>query len=165
MIELDFLKSLDITNVIPEKIVSNFLEKESKVLYLGESNYFDENEVFSECKKIEPEKIIELGKIEEKFDYVIFTEILETVDNPQDLILNVKNIGKTIIIYEYKFDEGCYNNDEWKRPWTKVGLEYFLGKEFDYINNIFLGYATIHICKFPYDKSLDKNRIEEYAIR
>ena len=75
--------------------------------------------------------------------------MLETIEDPQNLITNVKNLTESVIIYEYKFDEGCYTNDSWNKPWTKVGLEHFLCKEFDYVNNIFLGYSTIHICKYP----------------
>jgi hypothetical protein len=83
----------------------------------------------------------------------------------KDLIKKVKTIAENIVIYEYKFDPGCYNNNEWKKPWLKIGLEYFLGKEFDYVNSIFLGYATIYFCKFPYDKTSDDYRIAENAIR
>jgi hypothetical protein len=165
MIELDIFESVDIDKVFPEEIILNFLEKEKKVLYVGESTKLDEEVGFSLYKKITEDNICQIEKIDEKFDYVILTEILEKIDDPQDLIKKVKTIAENIVIYEYKFDPGCYNNNEWKKPWLKIGLEYFLGKEFDYVNSIFLGYATIYFCKFPYDKTSDDYRIAENAIR
>jgi hypothetical protein len=162
MIELDILTSVDIRKISPEKIILNFLEEEKTILYLGDSCELD-NEVDSSLYKRINENNV--GDIDEKFDYAILTEILEKVDDPRNLISSIKNITDTVVIYEYKFDDGCYNNDEWKKPWTKIGLEYFLEREFDYVNSIFLGYATIYFCKFPYNKELDTDRIKENAIR
>lgn len=149
MIELDDLKSINISNISAEEIVSNFLDGQKKVLYIGESNDLENQLDYILYKKISQKNIEEIKTIDEKYDYVILTEVLETIEDPQNLITNVKNLTESVIIYEYKFDEGCYTNDSWNKPWTKVGLEHFLCKEFDYVNNIFLGYSTIHICKYP----------------
>jgi hypothetical protein len=149
MIELDDLVSVNVDSISAEQIVSNFLDKEKKVLYLGESNDLENILDSTLYKKISQKDINNIENIEEKYDYVVLTEVLETIDDPQSLITKVKNLTESVVIYEYKFDEGCYNNDNWNKPWTKVGLEHFLCKEFDYVNNIFLGYATIYICKYP----------------
>lgn len=149
MIELDDLISVNVEDISAEQIVSNFLDKEKKVLYIGESNDLENQLDCIFYKKISQKNIEEIKTINEKYDYVILTEVLETIENPQNLITNVKNLTESVVIYEYKFDEGCYSNNTWNKPWTKVGLEHFLCKEFDYVNNIFLGYATIYICKYP----------------
>jgi hypothetical protein len=64
----------------------------------------------------------------------------------------IKNLGKTTVIYEFKYDEGCEVKLDWKKPWKTFGLENFLTRQFDYVNSVFLGYATIHICEMPNDK-------------
>lgn len=149
MIELDELKSVDVEKISPEQIVSNFLDKEKTLLYIGNHNNLENELNASKCKKIDQKNVDQIEDVSEKYDYILLTEILETIDDPQRLIVKIKNLAEVVIIYEYKFDEGCYTNNNWNKPWTKVGLENFLCREFDYINNIFLGYSTIYICKYP----------------
>lgn len=153
MVELDDLISVNVENISAEQIISNFLDKEKKVLYIGESNDLENQLDGTLYKKINQKNINQVDDIDEKYDYVVLTEILETIDDPQSLITKVKNLSENVVIYEYKFDEGCYSKDNWNKPWTKVGLEHFLCKEFDLVNNIFLGYATIYICKYPNNES------------
>jgi hypothetical protein len=146
-----------------EEIYSQFLKKEKRVLQLGSSN--------NNLKTLlEPEKFIgvdiipgsdiccdlnndsEIDNLPEGFDYVVLAGILECVTDPINLIQKVKNKAKSTIIYEYKYDDGCDVRPHWKKSWQNVGLEFAIKQEFDYINSIFLGYATLHICEMPFNQ-------------
>lgn len=152
MIEMIALESIDSDKILPEEILSNFLEKDKEILYIGNLNYFDN------CDRIGSDNLNLLDSLDKKYDFCVLTDILEIVDNPQEIIKKVKYNSETTIIYEFKFDDGNYSDKDWKKPWTKIGLEFFLGREFDYMNSVYLGYATIHICKLPYDYETDDYR-------
>lgn len=147
MINTEVIENIIVEDIDPIEILLQFVESGKTFVHLTQENY---KEIFD---------------LDEKPDYIILSDILELNEDPQNIIESVKNISDTILVYEYKFDEGCYTPKEgWKTPWIYTGLENFLMKHFDYINQIFLGYSTIHICKLPFNET-ELNKEHENAIR
>lgn len=139
-----------------EEIYCQFLKTHKRILHLGSANSKIKNLINPDYYvgiDILPgsEICCDLNKdhdqIPEGFDYVLIAGVLEHVDDPCNLINSVKEKGKITLIYEYKYEDT--NKDGWKNPWKSIGLESFLTREFDYVNSIFLGYATIHLCEMP----------------
>ena len=65
MIELDDLKSINISNISAEEIVSNFLDGQKKALYIGESNDLENQLDYILYKKISQKNIEEIKTIDE----------------------------------------------------------------------------------------------------
>ena len=145
----------------PEQICAQFLEKDKKVLHFGSDQKLPQYVELQEYLHLD-----DLTSIDElpKYNYAVLVDTLELVDDPVSLIKQVKNLAETTVIYEFKYDTEFEVNPEWKQPWKTIGLEFLLTQEFDYVNDVFLGYATIHICKMPYNRELDQ-REDENAIR
>lgn len=145
----------------PEQICAQFLDKNKTILHFGSDQRLPQ---YAEAQGyLQITDPINLD-ISSKYDYTVLVDTLELVDDPVSLIKQVKNLSETTVIYEFKYDDEFEVNPEWKQPWKTIGLEFLLTQEFDYVNDIFLGYATIHICKIPYNKELDKKE-DENAIR
>lgn len=149
----------------PEQIIAQFLKKEQKILHLGGNTELKTLAEAHSYTNLDKDQIVDFSSIPVGFDYVVMGDILEVIDNPVDLIKHVKNIAKTTVIYEYKHDDDIPPPTDWKKPWQSVGLEYTLTREFDYVNNIFLGYATLHICDVPYNPTEQELKELGNAIR
>lgn len=144
----------------PEEIFSQFLKKNQKVLVVGCSNEILENLIEPRILvnlEQKPDYSEDIKNVDNDFDYVILTEVLELVDNPQKIINQFKNTANTTIIYEFKYADDCEIKDDWKKTWESVGLEWILRQEFDKTNSIYLGYATIHFCDIPYNQELEND--------
>lgn len=144
----------------PEEIYTQFLKKNQNVLVVGRFN--DILEEFLEpriLKKLDQKNDYsqELKDLDTDFDYVILTEVLELVDDPRIIINQFKNLANTTVIYEFKYDDDCKVEQDWKKPWKSTGLEWILQQEFDKTNSIYLGYATIHFCDIPYNRELEND--------
>lgn len=136
-----------------DEVISNFLEKDKKILYVGTRT----TDIIN--KELTPSELHFLDKdsfplsdnvlVPDKLDYIIITDILELVDNPKDVISQLKWKSEQVIVYEFKHLEDCETNAEWKKPWLTVGLENILTWEFDYVRSIYLGYATAYFCSGP----------------
>lgn len=138
-----------------DEVISNFLEKNKKILYVGthSTNIID--------KQLEPAELHILSTesfpldsettIPDKLDYVIFTDALELVDNPKEIISQLKWNSTQVIVYEFKHREEFETDPSWKKPWISVGLENILTWEFDYVRSLYLGYATVYFCSGPND--------------
>ena len=139
----------------PEEILSQFLKKEKRILHLGGDSSLKDLTDADQYTQVQISSANDLEKIENTgFDYVILSDVLELVEDPQEVIKQAKNMAKSTIIYEFKYDEDCVVDPSWKQTWKTVGLEFFLTREFDWVNDIYLGYATIHICEMPYNGGL-----------
>lgn len=149
----------------PEEIIAQFIKPEQRILHIGGSIELEKFSNAHSYTNLNVDQITDLSSIPEGFDYVVMGDILEIIDNPLELIKRVKNVAKTTVIYEYKHDEDSVAKPGWKKPWQSIGLEYNLTREFDYVNNVFLGYATLHICDMPYNPT--EKELEElgHAIR
>lgn len=139
-----------------EEIYSQFLKTHKRILHLGS----DQSRIKS---LINPEYYVgvdilpgadiccdlnnDYELIPEGFDYALLAGVLEYLDDPRQFISYVKHKANITVVYEYKYDDK--NKDGWKNPWKNIGLESFLLREFDLVNSIFLGYATIHLCEMP----------------
>jgi hypothetical protein len=134
----------------PEQILSQLLKKHQRILHLGGDPELKTLVDAYEYTHVAVEDIGDFTSLPSGFDYVIMSDVLELVEDPVGLVKHVKDLAKTTVIYEYKYDEDCYIGNGWKTPWKTVGLEYTLTRNFDYVNNVFLGYATVHICDMPY---------------
>lgn len=136
-----------------DEVISKFLEKDKKILYVGTQA----TDIIA--KELNPSELHFLDKdsfpltdttaVPNKLDYVIFTDALELVDNPKDVISQLKWNSEQVIVYEFKRLEDSEINTEWKHPWANIGLENFLTWEFDYVRSIYLGYATVYFCSGP----------------
>ena len=134
----------------PEEILTGFIEPNKRVLHIGGDPRLEELVNPSEYVRIETADITDELEIPKEFDYTIISDALELIDNPISLIHKIRDSAKEVVIYEFKYDDPEWiKGDNWKKPWLTVGLEWNLIKEFDYIHNVFLGYATINICKMP----------------
>lgn len=148
----------------PEAIISQFMKKNQNILQIGGPN--QDLRGFAEADSflwIDSNNVGDLADLDKKFDYAVLSDVLELIDEPVELIKQVKNIADEVYIYEFKYDEGCVVQPEWKQPWKKVGLEYTLSFEFDYVNTVYFGYASLHICNTPYNG--DEKKGHPDAIR
>ena len=141
-----------------DEIISQFLKKNQRILHLGcgQKLLKDLAEAHAytgvdntESADLQLDILKEYTALPSGFDYVIIGEVLEFADNPIDIIEHVRLLAKSTIVYEHKYDEDCVVDPNWKQPWKTLGLENFLTRKFDYVNSIFLGYATLHICEMP----------------
>jgi hypothetical protein len=136
-----------------DEVISNFLEKDKKILYVGTHS----TDIINTAST--PSELHFLNKdsfplnddviVPDKLDYVIFTDALELVDNPKEIISQLKWNSEQVIVYEFKHHQDFETNPEWKKPWLTVGLENILTWEFDYVRSIYLGYATVYFCSGP----------------
>lgn len=149
----------------PVEIIANFLKKDQRVLHLGGSTDLGPLMSAYTYTHVNVDELNNWDNIPtDSFDYVVLDEVLELVEDPSNLIRFIKNKAKSTVIYEFKYDEDCHVEPEWKQPWKTQGLEFLLTREFDFVNDIFLGYATLHICEMPYNgKPEDKEHPD--AIR
>jgi hypothetical protein len=149
----------------PEEILSQFLKKDQRILHIGGDPILEKlTEAFRYTRHdIENFEVGDLSS-EHPYDYVVLSDALELVDNPIELIKQIKNHAKSTIIYEFKYEEMEDIDPAWKRPWQNVGLEYTVTKEFDFVNTIFLGYATLYTCEMPYNLS-ETDKEHPNAIR
>jgi len=108
--------------------------------------------------KISPNKPIN-QELLQGFDLIVFSAYLEIIDNPLELIEQVKNFSETICIYEYKYDLMSNCSTEWKKHWSRIGLTWNLTQKFDLINELYFEEATLHTCKIPYTQ--DENQKKE----
>jgi hypothetical protein len=143
----------------PISIIDRFIKKDQKIIHFGK----DSKELLTSSTPTEYTSILltenfleEINSVKNNYyDTVIIDELLETISCPQELIKSIRAIGKTTCIYEFKYDDDCIVKDYWLQPWKEFGLEFFLTREFDYVNSVFLGYATLHICEMPHDETYD----------
>lgn len=149
----------------PEQIFSQFLKPNQRILHLGGDPGLEQLAQAHTYTRLSVEDLVDYANIPTAaYDYVVISDVLELVADPVGLIDHVKNLAKTTIVYEFKYDEMDEPIDpSWSRIWQTVGLEYTLTQRFDYVNNIFLGYATIHTCEMPYTKTNDEDHPD--AIR
>lgn len=140
----------------PQEIYSQFLKPDQKILHLGCGDrslekLSDPDDYYG----VEFSSINDLNldvDFSNDFDYVVLDEILELVDNPLELIKNVKYLGETIVLWEIKYEHYENLDKKWKKPWANTPLNFFIEQNFDYTQQIFLGYATIHFCSMPFEK-------------
>jgi hypothetical protein len=136
-----------------DEVISNFLEKDKKILYVGthSTDIIDTALTPSELHFLNKDSfpLNDDTVVPNKLDYVIFTDALELVDNPKEIISQLKWNSEQVIVYEFKHLEDSEINTEWKKPWLTIGLENLLTWEFDYVRSIYLGYATVYFCSGP----------------
>lgn len=139
----------------PEQIFSQFLKPNQRILHLGGNAELKELAKAHEYTHLTVDQLDDYSNIPpQAYDYVIMSDILELVNDPIELLKHVKDLAKTTIVYEFKYDEMDDPVDPvWSKIWQKIGLEYILTREFDYVNSIFLGHATIHTCEMPYTET------------
>lgn len=149
----------------PEQIYSQFLKPNQRILHLGGNAELEDLAKAHEYTHLTLDQLTDFTTIPNSaYDYAIMSDILEQVTDPIELIKHVKNLAKITVIYEFKYDEMDDPIDpSWSKIWQKIGLEFTLTQEFDYVNSIFLGHATIHTCEMPYTKTDDKEHPD--AIR
>lgn len=139
----------------PEEIMAQFLKKEKRILHIGGDNCLGSLTEPDNYTQVKISSVSELDTIENTgFDYVVLSDVLELVDDPVELVKKAKNLARSTVIYEFKYDEDCVVDPSWKQTWKSVGLEFLLTREFDWVNDIYLGYATVHICEMPYNGEL-----------
>ncbi len=149
----------------PEEIMAQFLKKEKRILHLGGDACLGSLTEPDNYTQVNISSVNDLENIKNTgFDYVVLSDVLELVDDPVELVKKAKNMARSTIIYEFKYDEDCEVAPEWKQTWKSVGLEFLLTREFDWVNDIYLGYATIHICEMPYNNTLEDKETPD-AIR
>lgn len=138
-----------------DEVISKFLEKDKKILYVGNctTDIIDKELTPSELHTLNEDSFpLDDTTIPTKLDYIIFTDTLELVDNPKEIISQLKWNSEQVIVYEFKHREEVEEiNPNWKKPWLSVGLENFLTWEFDYVRSVYLGYATVYFCASPND--------------
>ena len=151
----------------PEQIVSSLLKKQQKILHIGGDESIKDLMEAYKYTRFEVDQIDQLSSVDDIYDYAIVSDALELIEDPESLIKQIKNQAKCTVIYEYKYDEmePADVNPAWKQPWKSKGLEFLLSREFDYINNIFLGYATLHICEMPYNPAENEEKEHPDAFR
>lgn len=93
------------------------------------------------------------------FDLIVLSSYLEIIDNPIELIQQIKNLSETVCIYEYKYDLMSDCDPEWKKHWSRIGLTWNLTQHFDLINELYFEEATLHTCKIPH--TVDENKKRE----
>jgi hypothetical protein len=135
-----------------DEILADRIKKSKKILSVKEhSKLIEQDADIYKCVNIDD--LYQDNKFsyksDMKFDYVILNEILEEIDDPVDLIKNLRLISATVIIVEQKYDVPGLIKNHWKTPWKKQGLEWHLNLMFDYINSLYLTYQTIHTCELP----------------
>jgi hypothetical protein len=147
----------------PEQIFSQFIKPNQHILHLGGDPELKELTQAHTYTRLEIADLTDYANIPEgPYDYVVLSDVLECIENPVELINHVKNLATHTVIYEFKYEEMENVDPVWSRIWERVGLEFTLTREFDYVNDIFLGYATIHTCKMPYN---NKDKEHPDAIR
>ena len=134
-----------------DEIISQFTEKDEKVLYIGRpTDAIKKSTTPSVFHAIDPLTTpIHASNLPKDFDTVIFTEVLELVDDPRALINQFKWQAKCTIVYEFKYDHMDDIDPSWKLTWKNIGLENILTWEFDYVKSLYLGYATVYFCEGP----------------
>jgi hypothetical protein len=138
-------------NMTEEEIIAQFLKTEKRILQIGGRESLKDLLAHDTFTRLEISDVNDFKNIPATgFDYIILTDVLELIDNPRELISHVKDLTKSVVIYEYKYDEIESIDPSWRQPWKTVGLEFFLTREFDFVNDLFLGYATLHICELPF---------------
>jgi hypothetical protein len=146
-----------------DEIISQLAEKNQKILYIGTpDNVIAETVAPSFFQSVDPTKVTDaqIAEVANDFDTVIFTDALEKVDDPFQLLSQLKWHAKSAIVYEFKYDHMDSIDASWKQPWKHNGLENILTWEFDYVRSLYLGYATIYFCEGPnkdVPKELAKN--------
>jgi hypothetical protein len=133
-----------------DEIISQLVEKNQKILYIGAPDIIVAETVTpSFFQSIDPTKVTDaqIAEVTDDFDTVIFTDVLEKVDNPRQLISQLKWHAKSAIVYEFKYDQMDSIDASWKQPWKHIGLENILTWEFDYVRSLYLGYATVYFCE------------------
>ena len=148
-----------------EEIYSQFLKKHKRILHIGAANsnlaslmeadeYVGVDILAGSTIQLDVNTSIE--QIPKGFDYLILAGVLEHLDNPVKLIEDLKYHAKSTIVYQINYDHYDEIKPEWRQVWKNVGCEYTLTKNFDYVNNIFLGYATVNICEMPFTEKEDR---------
>jgi hypothetical protein len=136
----------------PEEIIVPFVENPNKILYFGNNNSIVEllksSQIttvnsLEELKKLEPDTL---------FDCAIVSNNIELIEDPLEVLSFIKKLTAELMVYENKYDLMPEVDATWKQHWKTISLEWFLTQNYDYINNIFLGYATLHRCKQPFNK-------------
>lgn len=134
-----------------DEIISQFLKKNQRILHLGCGD--QTLKTLAEAHEYTgisiDDTLATFESLPNGFDYIVIGEALEFAENPTEIIDHIRLLSKSTIVYEHKYDEDCVVNPAWKQPWKSVGLENFLTQKFSYVNSIFLGYATLHICEMP----------------
>lgn len=146
----------------PQEIYSGFLKSEGEVLHLGcgdaslktilnPSKYIGVDLTEQADVKLDLNIKENYVRLPKDFDYVVLDKVLEEVDDPEALIKYAGKLGTMIVVHEFKYDEDDYSHvqEHWKKPWSLRGLEGFLTDHYDWVNNYFLGYATVHLCTTP----------------
>jgi hypothetical protein len=146
-----------------DEIICQYIEKNKKILYIGTpcDDIIKKEATPSELQVLNASSFpaTDETSVSKDFDYIIFTDALELVDNPKDLITALKYNSNNVIVYEFKYDYMDDIDSTWKKPWLKVGLEHILTWEFDYVQSIYLGYATLYLCNGP--NSISPTTLEE----
>ena len=134
-----------------DEIISQFTEKDGKVLYIGNPTAaIEKSATLSVLQSIDPLTTnIDVDQLSKDFDTAVFAEVLELVDDPRKLINQFKWQSRSSIIYEFKYDHMDSIDSTWKLPWKHIGLENILTWEFDYVKSLYLGYATVYFCEGP----------------
>lgn len=132
-----------------DEIIAKLAEKNQRILYVGRPIGVIAEILTPSFYQIVDTVDADDCDIPTDFDTVIFSDILETVDNPQQTIARFKWHAKSSIIYEFKYDYMDSIDEKWKQPWKSIGLENALTWEFDYVRSIYLGYATVYFCEGP----------------
>lgn len=140
----------------PEQIFCSFIEKNKKILHIGGDSSLTDLVEPSEYRQLSLEDIKDIKNIPSGYDYIVVSDALEYLDDPVQFIRDIKSLAKKYLIFEFKYDDPDWILDpNWKRPWSRIGLEYTLSRNFDYLNQIFLQHGTIHICHTPYNQEDD----------
>lgn len=144
----------------PEEVLAGFLEPKQRILHIGGDPKLERLLDASEYVRIETADINNVLEIPTGFDVTIISDTLELVDNPVELVCKIRDSAKEIVIYEFRYDNPDWIlSKDWKTPWRNQSLEWILNREFSYIHNIFLGYATVNICKMPIDKEKEERNV------
>jgi len=135
-----------------DEIISQLVNKNEKILYVGQPNDVIQHALspsfFQTISALEI-PALNTADLPTDFNTLIFSDILELVDNPRELISKLKWCSNNTLIYEFKHDYLESINPDWKFPWKDVGLENILTWEFDYVRSLYLGYATVYFCNGP----------------
>lgn len=134
----------------PEEIMAGFIEPKKRILHIGGDPRLEELVDPVTYTRIETKDVTDNLEFPTGYDYAVISDTLELVDKPTEIIHRIRDCAKEIVIYEFKYDKPEWILDPtWKKSWLSVGLDWHLNQEFDYIHNIYLGYATLNICKMP----------------
>jgi hypothetical protein len=135
-----------------DEIISQLVEKNRKTLYIGTPDAIVAQTLTEDFfQSIDPTTATDsqIQNIAKDFHTIIFSDILEIVDEPRQLISQIKWHTQSAIVYEFKYDHMEFIDEKWKQPWKRTGLENILTWEFDYVRSIYLGYATVYFCEGP----------------